>query len=222
MLRSLLFGWRWNLAAAALLGPLAMLLYVPAALAFPHQARFGSTMVYADRPIDSAMPRVLARADALLAASPLDRPGLARTVVLTDGGWRWRLMALGYGGAIALRRPFSSVLLFNRSDVARDRVTNGAPIGGVRTLSGTIAHEMTHLLTARRFGEWRLATMPAWKREGYADVVARETSVGGAADEALIRARDPHARVLVYYEGRRRAAAELARNGGSVDALLGE
>jgi len=105
--------------------------------------------------------------------------------------------------------------------VAADRVTNGAPLGGVRTLSGTIAHEMTHRLVADHIGEWAALRLPAWKREGYPDYVAQETSIR-PQDEALIRERDPNARVLAYYEGRRRVAAELARNGGSVDALLAD
>lgn len=191
-------------------------LYVPAALAFPYQAQIGTTAVYSTDPIPPVMTDRIARADKLLAESPLYEPGLRRTLVLTDGGWRWRVMAAGYWGTVALRRPFSSTLIFNRSDVATDRI---ASVGGERTLSGTIAHETVHILTARRLGELRMARLPRWKREGYADFVARETSLR-PDDEARIRARSPDAPVLEYYEGRRRVAAELQRNGGSVDALL--
>lgn len=194
--------------------------HVPAALAFPYRADFGTTTVLAERPIDRvAMGRVLARADRLLAASPLYRPGLSRQVVLTDGGWRWNILSIGARDSIAFRRPFAHALIFNRHSVAADRVTNGAPLGGVRTLSGTIAHEMTHRLVADHIGEWAALRLPAWKREGYPDHVAQETSIR-PQDEVVIRQRDPDARVLTYYEGRRRVAAELMRNGGSVDALL--
>ena len=211
---------RQTMVAVAALGLMGTAAYVPAALAFPYHARIGATQIYAERAIPASIHARLARADALLAASPLDIPGLARTIVLTDGGWRWTIMAAGSTGVIALRRPFASVMVFHRGDVARDRVSNGAAVGGVRTLSGTIAHEMTHVLVARRYGEIAMARMPAWLREGYADHVAQETSIGGAADEAAIRRASPGAPVLVYYEGRRRVAAILARNGGSVDALF--
>lgn len=198
----------------------AGVVHVPAALAFPYRAEFGTTTVLAEKPIDrTAMRRVLARADRLLAASPLYRPGLARQVVLTNGGWRWDMLSIGARGSIAFRRPFAHALIFNRSSVTTDRVTNGAPLGGVRTLSGTIAHEMTHRLVADHIGEWAALRLPAWKREGYPEYVAQETSIR-PQDEAMIRQRDPNARVLTYYEGRRRVAAELQRNGGSVDALL--
>lgn len=213
--RILFFGGRRGLGIAlGLLVVAITALYVPAALAFPHRAQFNHTTVYSEAPIPAEMGVRLRRADRLLSKSPLYEPALRRTLVLTDGGWRWRVMSVGYSDAVALRRPFSSLLVFNRSDIAADRVSNR-----FRSLSGTIAHESVHVLTARRFGELRLARMPRWKREGYADYVAREPSIG-ADDEARMRAKRPDSPVLAYHEGRRRVAAELARNGGSVDTLL--
>jgi hypothetical protein len=192
----------------------ATMLYAPAALAFPHYAEIGTTKVYSTEPILPVLEERIERADRLLARSLLYEPGLRRTIVLTDGGWRWRVMALGYSDAVALRRPFSSLLIFHRSHIAADRVRNSA-----RSLSGTIAHESVHLLTARRFGELRLMRMPQWKREGYADYVAREPSDRDGL-EAEIRARSPDAAVLKYYEARRRVAKALDEDGQSVGQLL--
>ena len=194
IIRRILFpGGRrgFRFALAALVVSLTML-YAPAALAFPHYAEIGATKVYSTEPILPVLEQRIARADRLLAQSPLYEPGFRRTIVLTDGGWRWRLMALGHSDTVALRRPFSSVLLFNRSDVAADLMLTGK-----RSLSGTIAHESVHVLTARRFGELRLARMPQWKREGYADYVVQEPSIG-AGEEQKIRARWPNAPVLKY------------------------
>ena len=205
-------GWRGAGLGLGLLLAAVTALYVPAALAFPHQAQFGTTTVYSDARIPAVMADRLARADRLVATSPLHRPGVKRTLVLTDGGWRWKVMAAGQWNAVALRRPFSSTLVFNRSDVVTDSVTNRA-----RTLSGTIAHETVHVLTAHALGEWRNARLPVWKREGYADFVASDLDPSA---EAGIRTRDPEARVLNYYDWRRQVAAVLARNGGSVGKLL--
>lgn len=213
--RFLLPGGRrgFGLALAALAVSLTFL-YAPAALAFPHYAEIGNTKVYSTEPILPDLEQRIARADRLLAQSPLHDPDLRRTLVLTDGGWRWPLMAFGHSDTIALRRPFSSTLLFNRSDVVADRMLTGP-----RSLSGAIAHESVHLLTAQRFGELRLATMPRWKREGYADYVAREPDIG-ADREREIRARSPHAMVLKYLEGRRKVAEALDAKGQSIDKLL--
>lgn len=204
----------FGFALAALVGSVTML-YAPAALAFPHYAEIGTTKVYSTEPILPVLKQRIARADELLAQSPLYEPNFRRTLVLTDGGWRWRLMAFGHSDTIALRRPLSSVLLFNRSDVATDRMFTGA-----RSLSGTIAHESVHLLTARRLGELRLARMPEWKREGYADYVAQEPS-NSAGEEAATRARSPDAPVLRYYEARRRVTKALDEEGQTVEQLLG-
>ena len=123
-------------------------------------------------------------------------------------------MALGHSDTIALRRPLSWVLLFNRSDVGTDRMLTGA-----RSLSGTIAHESVHLLTARRFGELRLARMPEWKREGYADYIAREPDIG-ASEERKIRAQSPDAPGLRYFDARRKVVKALDDEGQTVEKLL--
>lgn len=213
-------GGRWGLRVLLIIVLVVIVeLRVPAALAFPYRAKIGETVIYADQPIDPDIGQVLERADRLLQASPINIPGVRRQIVLTDGGWRWKALALNSSGAIAIRRPFSDALIFNRSDIRNDRVTNGAPLGGTRTLSGTIVHETVHMLLAYRFGELRAFRLPTWKQEGYADHVARETSID-PGDEDRIRAIDPEAGLLVYYAGRRRVAAELRKNGGSVDALM--
>ncbi|WP_203308699.1 hypothetical protein [Sphingomonas beigongshangi] len=218
--RLLWMGGRWGTYLLPIVLAIGFIeLRVPAALAFPYNQKIGNTIIYAEEPIRPSIGPILDRADKLLGRSTIDIPNVSRQVVLTSGGWRWQLLALNMRGVVALRRPFSNVLIFNRSDIAADRVTNGAALGGTRTLSGTIAHETTHMLVARHFGEWRALLLPSWKQEGYADYIAQETSVD-PRDEGRIRAIDAHAGVLVYYEGRRRVAAELTRNGGSVDALM--
>jgi tetratricopeptide (TPR) repeat protein len=66
----------------------------------------------------------------------------------------------------------------------------------------------------------RLALMPVWKREGYADYVAQEPR-NDAGQERAIRARDPGAMVLHYYASHRRVQKALDVDGQSVEQLLG-
>jgi hypothetical protein len=195
--------------------------YAPELLAWPYSAERGATTVYSERPITRWTEAALARADGLLAASPINEPNVRRRIFLSDGGWRWKLLAVRSPGSFGFRLPFSSVLVFNRSDPEADRIYNGRAIGGTRTLSGTIAHETTHLLTARHIGEIRMGLLPQWKREGYADHIARESSLSPAEHEALKRSGRSHP-ALPYYEGRLRVAAFLKQNGGDVDRLFAE
>jgi hypothetical protein len=219
-------GWRRSRAARIAQGAALFLVVLlgtataaPQLLAWPYSARIGHTLVYSEMPIPPQIRGVLARSDALVAGSPLAERGLDRRLFLTQGGWRWDLLALTSSGAFALRRPFRDAIIVNASDVAADRVENGAPVGGVRSLSGVIAHETTHLLVARRIGEWNAFMLPRWKSEGYADYVARESSLHDA-DYARLRANGARRDAMFYYEARRRVAAALSRNGGNVEAFF--
>ncbi|MEG3172878.1 hypothetical protein U1708_11710 [Sphingomonas sp. ZB1N12] len=188
-------------------------------LAFPYKQRIGTVTVYAERPIDPRIGSELARAEGLLRASPIYTGPLDRSLFLTDGGWRWRLLAIQSPHAFAFRRPFSAAIVVNRSDVGADRVTNDRAIGNTRTLSGVIAHETTHIMIANHLGEVRSAMLPTWQKEGYADHVARESSLTDA-EAARLRKTDPGAASLVYYDASRWVVAALGANSGSVDALF--
>ena len=192
----------------------------PELLAWPYRAERGSTIVYSNAPIPPQIDTVLARTDALLATSPLNRPLAGRRIFLTGGGWRWPLLALTSSGAFALRRPYRDAIIVNRADVAADRVSNGAEIGGTRSLSGTLAHEFTHVLVARRYGEFRAARIESWRSEGYADHVAQESSLSDG-DYRRLRASGADHPALRYYEGRRRVEALLRANNGDPDRLFG-
>jgi len=219
-------GWRRSRAVRIAQGAILFLVALlgtataaPQLLAWPYSARIGHTLVYSETPIPPQINSVLARSDALIAGSPFAEPGLERRLFLTRGGWRWDVLALTTPGAFALRRPFRDAIIVNASDVAADRVENGAPVGGARSLSGVIAHETTHLLVAHRIGEWNAFMLPGWKSEGYADYVARESSLRDA-DYARLRANGARRDAMFYYEARRRVADALSRNGGNVEALF--
>ena len=211
-------------AAAALVSPLA----APQLLAFPYSARSQGSVVWSEAPLpQSALDKVLSRKTALVAQSPLTaRRGETRHIFLTDGGWRWTWLALQSRDGFALSRGFTETIVVNRSSLADDNVVSGLrvrvdgkAVGGRRTLSGTLAHEFCHGMERRRFGPLVDLTKPTWLREGYCDYVAQESSLS-EADVALLKSKGRTHPALSYYEGRRKIAALLARNGGNVDALF--
>lgn len=211
--------WRRGLIGLAALVTVVPFL-APETLAFPYHEDFGADQVWSMEPIPRArMAGLLADANALTAASPIARPPEGRRIFLTDGGWRWTLLALGNRGGFALTRAVRENLIFNRSDIAAGKVYNGAAIGGVRTIASVVAHEKCHGMSRRHFGLFLITTKPTWLTEGYCDYVARESSLSDA-DAATLKARGENHPALPYYEGRRRVAAILAANGGNVDALF--
>lgn len=208
---------RGAVIAAALVA--AAPICAPQLLAFPYRAEAGATTVWSEAPLPAAALRpVLDDAARRVASSPLARMPEGRRIFLTSGGWRWRWLALGAQDSFALTRATGAVVV-NRSDLATNRVWNGAAIGGQRSLSAVLAHEACHGTERRRYGLTVQARTPAWLFEGYCDYVAGESSLSDADAARLEANQQPHP-ALVYYHGRRRVAQALAANGGDVDALF--
>lgn len=213
--------WRQGLVGLAALAAAAPFM-APEVLAFPYQQDFGADRVWSTAPIpETRMAAILADANARTRLSPLARNDEGRRIFLTDGGWRWRVLALQSHFAFALTRAFREDLIFNRSDVPTDTVHNGLGDGRTRAIAGVIAHEKCHGMERRRFGLWVDLTKPTWLREGYCDYVAQESTLTDAEVTALKKS-DPNHPALPYYEGRMKVTAILNANGGNVDRLFAE
>src|SRR4029453_6583941 len=52
-----------------------------------------------------------------------------------------------------------------------------------RSLSGVIAHEVTHLFIRNRYGTVKASLMPVWKNEGYCEYTAQDSTI--TLDEAI-------------------------------------
>jgi hypothetical protein len=197
---------------------LASAVYTPQVLAFPYKASFGDTVVRSERPLPADFAKTIAAADALVANSALYRGPVPRSIFLTKGGWRWRLISLQLNGTVAFRRPLSNLIVVNDADPAADSARNHIRFGGIRTLHDTIAHETTHILITDHFGLVQAQQFPRWKVEGYADYIAGTASLSDVR-AALVRRQDPYNPALAYYDGRKRVAAVLARD-PNVDHLF--
>jgi hypothetical protein len=170
--------------------------------------------------MDRAMlTRVAKNVTARMATTPLAGPSEERPIFVTDGGWRWFYLANTSRGAFALTRPLTSAVVVNATDPSSGEIRNGRTLGGRRSLESVLAHEFTHGLIRRRYGLLAAATSPHWKVEGYCDHVAGESSLNEQEAAALKAAGRDHP-ALAYFNGRIRVEAELAANGGSVDALF--
>lgn len=203
-------------AVAAMLG---VSVFEPQLLAFPYRTQVGEIVIYSVEAPGPELAGIVTAAQARIAKSGIAAPLGRRSIFLTDGGWRWRLLSLPSShGAFAITRPLSSAIVLNMSSIRSDAVRNGAGVGGDRTLSGTIAHESTHLLIYRRYGVLAAIGFPRWAVEGYCDHVAGESSL--SADEAAaLRRAGAAPPALVYYDARVRVDKALS-GGTTVDALM--
>jgi hypothetical protein len=108
----------------------------------------------------------------------------------------------------------------NRSDLIEDRVFSPVTQGQTRTLSDTIAHEQTHGLL-RNFLGLKAFTAPNWKIEGYCDYIAQNGSLNSEQAAAIEKTNSDHPELVCFY-GRKKVAAILKQNGGSVEKLFAE
>ncbi|MBA2936078.1 hypothetical protein HZF05_18505 [Sphingomonas sp. CGMCC 1.13654] len=213
--RRLLGFDRRSLIALALIAVPAAAVAKPSLLSWGWHGQFGRYDVYADVPPAPQLQAELARSSTLLGASPIDDRALRPTLYLTDGGWRWHLLALTNDRAFAVTRPMLGGTVVNRSDIASDTVFAR---GYRRTLSGVVAHETVHVLQRERLGLVGFARLPTWVKEGYADYVARESTLSDA-DVARLRAQGRDDPAIFYHDARLRVSDALT-HGETVDQLL--
>jgi hypothetical protein len=173
-------------AAVVALAYLAILTF-PDVL-FAHHMTRGNFRVASDAPIDPALAAVLDRAAARVRSSVIDDPAMIHRVYLCQSPWRRALLAptslKAYGST---PMPFGYTILLGRHDISSDRIARGGPRPASRSLSGVIAHERAHALIHARFGPLASLSHPSWKKEGYCDYVAGDTSFPIAEAKRLIR-----------------------------------
>ena len=215
-----LSGGRRGLLTLAILLPFITPLYAPQLLAFPYRTTTPIGTVWSDQRLEPAMlDRAVSVTRTRLATTPLAGKVEARPIFVTDGGWRWLWLTTANQGAFAISRPLTKAIVLNATDPATGVISNGRSLGNKRSLGTVLAHEFTHGLIRRRYGELRAAMFPQWKVEGYCDHVAGESSLT-AAEVTTLEARHIDHPALPYFHGRQRVETELTANGNSVDDLF--
>jgi hypothetical protein len=156
-----------------------LLLSFPQVL-FAHELSYKTFTVFSREPVNKEIYSVLDQAETKLSASPLNTSDVRPKILLTGSQGFYSALSLNLGGnsfgkGFALL-PTNNVFI-NKADVSRDLVFRNAPAHNQRSLSGVIAHEVTHLMIRKKVGYWRNITLPVWKREGYCEYVAGGTTL---------------------------------------------
>lgn len=122
--------------------------------------------------------RVLDRVHSLLSASPLNDETLKHDIYIINSYRLSRYLFLkdvGFGANAQLGNTFI-VNADPANDIARcDQ--HGPDDQRIRTLSGTIAHEITHALIKHHVGLWAQRRIPHWLKEGYCEVVGDDSAI---------------------------------------------
>jgi hypothetical protein len=150
-----------------------LLLCFPQVL-FARELSYRNLRIYSREPLDNGIYDLLDRVESRLAASDIGTDVTPR-IFMTNGFDVYALLSL-YVGRNSFGKSYAALpadnVFINKADIAKDLVFRNTPAPNERSLSGVIAHEITHLWMRKRFGYWRNLAMPAWKKEGYAEYVA--------------------------------------------------
>ena len=147
---------------------------------FAHQVTYKNFTVYSREPLDQNVYAMLDKVEATLATSEINNTAVKPKIFLTGSHQLYAALSF-YIGANSFGKGMpvlaNSNVFINKADVAKDLVFRRAPEYDSRSLSGVVSHEITHLLVRQKFGYVKNLTMPAWKKEGYAEYVAGGTTI---------------------------------------------
>jgi hypothetical protein len=160
---------------------------------FRYHLRSANIDLYSDRPIPAVAAVYLDSARLLLKRSSWNDTTLAHRIFLCQSRWRFALLS-----GPAYKVGGQNSVYMNRNVWVRPvhwetgRVINhsGKEVPGDRTIPYYFAHELAHGVTVHHLGRWAYYRLPAWKREGYADYVARPRFDVAAMTDSL-RAGSP-------------------------------
>ena len=196
--------------------------------AFAYSHNYGGFAVRSDRPIDPAIDRVLDDTIRRLKTSPFYYEGEEFRVFICNYNWRLGLFALnrsiGGGTVYGTRNIF-----LRQADISSNRIVS--PSGGSlldekdRPMSYFIAHEATHVMDLRRYGEIAMLRSPFWLVEGHADLVGKAGSFDIAANRDLLERNDRLLSEKIARQGLYRlyhlmVASLLRRPNTTIDSLF--
>jgi hypothetical protein len=177
------------------------LLYFPQPL-FGFSTTHGRFQVYSREPLPPEIDKVLDSAETRLQTSPIYDETVSRPVYLTGGFKMYAFFSPKAFRSFANSLPFINNIYVSNTDVANDRVFVNRDSHNMRSLSGVIAHETTHLFIRNRYGTLNASLMPTWKNEGYCEYVAGDSTISFDEGLALWRSNpndDSGYRYLKYH-----------------------
>ena len=165
-----------SISAAVIAVAYLFLLFFPQPL-FAYSVKYGDFNIHSREPIGPEIETVLNNAEARLRRSPIYDESVARHIYLTNGYGMYAFLSHKAYASFANSVPFIENVFINKTDIAADRVYMKREKNNSRSLSGVIAHEITHLFIQRRFGTPNAMLMPIWKKEGYCEYVAGDSTI---------------------------------------------
>lgn len=144
---------------------------------FNHKMEYKSFILYSHSEPDKNIFRIIDSAESLLSHSELYKKQTGKHhLFFCDSFFEYSFFAPTESEAFAFNQIMTNNIFFSKSDISKNSIERNAQENNSRTLSGTIAHEVTHTLIKKDLGFIKYLFLDSWKNEGYADFIAKESS----------------------------------------------
>lgn len=144
---------------------------------FAHEVAHKNFKVYSRETLDENIYKVLDDAETRLSKSSIYDDEISRRIFLTNSHSFYAFLSNKAFRSFANSVPLIDNILINKSDTANDLVYLNRPEHNKRSLSGVIAHEVTHLFIRKKLGNLGGFRLPTWKNEGYCEYIAGDTTI---------------------------------------------
>lgn len=193
--------------------------------AFPHRLENEYIRIAADRPL----PRqaTLALIDSVhrkIRRAACYSPEQQYRVYICYSPRLFAFFSMNRPQVAAVSTPlFRGLTFVRRADIPQNHIVlaDGRPDTSGRTLDRVIAHEITHVMTARAVGRRTYAKAPIWLAEGYADYIgmgpASDTLVASAYKRDVSAPLSGRQSYLLYHA---QVTAWLKMPGTSIEELF--
>lgn len=148
-----------------------VLLFHPQVL-FAHSETFQNYTLHTNSPLPQAESRqLLERADSLLQKSDLYSTSRHHHIFLCNSAPLFTLFYPGkHKGVFAVSLATSNIFV-QQGSLEQDLGWKASNTNIVRSLSGLVAHEVTHNFIRDHLGLWGSYQIPEWKAEGYCEYI---------------------------------------------------
>lgn len=165
------------LISTTLLATIYFLLCLFPQIVFKDKTEYKSFIIYSHSQPGKNIFSILDTADNLISHSEFYKNQKGKYRIFLCGNFlEYSFFAPTQRHAFASNNLLTNNILLSKSNIPDNKVERNGTENKHRTISGTIAHEVTHTLIKNRIGLLKYMRLDDWKNEGYADFIAKESS----------------------------------------------
>ncbi|HBB67790.1 MAG: hypothetical protein A2X28_03690 [Elusimicrobia bacterium GWA2_56_46] len=143
---------------------------------------YNNITLYSRLPLNELTDKLLARVYDALAAEEFFDPGRKLEIYLTGGYGEYRFFAPFCGRSYSCAHPVSNKVFIASADPGKDLAYDPSGRGAPRILESVMVHELAKAQVKNKLGALKYLAAADWKKDGYAEHLARETGDMNSAD----------------------------------------